>query len=111
MSEPKFTSFAELPSVRVNELVQVQTLNGERAQLCRFVTSPDATTFPPVSHEAEQLTLVVRGRLRLRLGDAVHEVGPGSVFFIPSGVEHEATILEAPVEVIDFHAPPREELR
>jgi quercetin dioxygenase-like cupin family protein len=46
------------------------------------------------SHPHEQVTLVVSGRLRFRVGAEWREVGPMEVVHIPGGVEHEAEVLE-----------------
>ena len=40
------------------------------------------------SHEAEQLMLVVQGRLWARVGDEEAEIGPGSLLIIPSNYVH-----------------------
>ncbi|MEM2218834.1 MAG: cupin domain-containing protein [Candidatus Korarchaeum sp.] len=59
------------------------------------------------SHPNEQVGYVVRGRLRLRIGSEVHELGPGDAYVIPSGVEHEATALEE-TRVVEVFSPPHE---
>jgi len=86
-------------------------VNGARGQLCRFVMLPGTSTPAPapVRHEAEQLSVLFSGRLNLRLGEQEEPVGAGSVWFIPSQVEHFSTILEAPSVVLDFHVPHRPE--
>lgn len=109
MSEPRFTSWTEVPLKQVTDTVEVRTLDGERSQICHFRLGEGTSNMPPISHEAEQFAIVLKGRLRMRVGDLVREIGPGDVVFIPSGVEHEATILEAPAEVLDVHVPPRKE--
>jgi quercetin dioxygenase-like cupin family protein len=43
---------------------------------------------PDHSHEAEQIMLVVQGRLWARVGDEESEVGAGSLLIIPSNYVH-----------------------
>ncbi len=66
-------------------------------------------TGSPHSHPHEQLTQVLSGRFRFRIGSEVFEVGAGESLLIPGGIEHEATALEAG-ELLDIFAPPRQDL-
>ncbi len=59
------------------------------------------------SHPNEQVGYVASGRLRLRIGDEIRELGPGDAYVIPSGVEHEALALEE-TRVIEVFSPPHE---
>jgi len=52
-------------------------------------------TESPHRHSHGQLLVYLRGRGRQRIGETLHPVAPGAVFFIPSGVEH-AFLEEAP---------------
>ena len=64
---------------------------------------------PKHSHENEQITWVVEGRLRLTLGEdeeQVVELGPGDVLHIPPHVPHAAEALEDTLDV-DTFSPPR----
>jgi len=48
----------------------------------------DGVVIPEHSHEAEQIMLVVQGRLWAKVGDEEAEVGPGSLLVIPSNWVH-----------------------
>jgi quercetin dioxygenase-like cupin family protein len=64
---------------------------------------------PKHSHENEQITWVLEGRMRLTLGeeeDQVVELGPGDVLHIPARVPHSAEALEDTID-IDAFSPPR----
>jgi len=64
---------------------------------------------PKHSHENEQITWVLEGRMRLILGedeDQVVELGPGDVLHIPAHVPHSAEALEDTLD-IDAFSPPR----
>ncbi len=43
---------------------------------------------PDHTHPFEHENFVIEGRGRVRIGDEWHEVGPGSVVFVPAGVRH-----------------------
>src|SRR4051794_33250343 len=45
-------------------------------------------------HYGEEILIVSRGRIRLRLGDDRHECGPGSTIMIPAGTWHGFQALE-----------------
>jgi len=61
------------------------------------------------AHPHEQITLVVSGRLRLRIGEEWLELGAGDLVHIPSSVEHEVLFLEDSVVFDAFH-PVRQDL-
>lgn len=63
---------------------------------------------PSHSHPHEQMSLIYCGRVRFRVGTEERVLGPGDVVHIPSGVEHEAEILEDSVFFDLFH-PVRED--
>jgi len=90
--------------------VQRRFLYGDKAMLAQIWIAK-GTTVPKHVHPAEQLSYIVEGALRLRLGDdlsEVHDVRAGEVLVIPSNVPHEATALEDTYD-LDVFSPPRED--
>ncbi len=66
---------------------------------------------PKHSHENEQLTYILEGRLRFWLGEEeseVVEVGAREVLHIPAHLPHKAEALEDTLDVDVFH-PPRQD--
>jgi quercetin dioxygenase-like cupin family protein len=66
---------------------------------------------PKHSHENEQLTYILEGRLRFWLGEDENEivdVAAGEVLHIPSHLPHKAEALETTLDV-DVFAPPRQD--
>jgi quercetin dioxygenase-like cupin family protein len=55
---------------------------------------------PLHTNRVEHQQYVLRGRARVRIGDAVHDVGPDHTLFIPAGVPHGYEVVEAPFEFI-----------
>lgn len=87
----------------------------------RFVTSASAmigevtlekgAIVPPHAHDNEQFTHVVRGKLRVSLGEGGEQVvivGPGEVILIPRGLIHAVEALEDTLEY-DVFTPPRQD--
>jgi quercetin dioxygenase-like cupin family protein len=66
---------------------------------------------PTHSHENEQLTYILEGKLRFWLGDdesTVVDVAAGEVLHIPPNLPHKAEALETTLDV-DVFSPPRQD--
>jgi quercetin dioxygenase-like cupin family protein len=66
---------------------------------------------PKHSHENEQLTYILEGALKFKIGDDGAEeivVSAGEVLLIPSNVPHMAEALEETLDV-DVFSPPRQD--
>src|SRR5881628_3419067 len=90
--------------------VQRRFLHGEKAMLAQ-IWLKKGTSVPKHVHPAEQLSFIVEGALRLRLGDdlaEIHDVRSGEVLVIPANVPHEAVALEDTYD-LDVFSPPRED--
>ena len=101
-------SWNEIPREELNPLIGRRFVTGEHTMLAQIYLAKDAVV-PKHSHENEQITWILEGRLRLMLGESgeqVVELGPGDVLHIPPNVPHEALALEDTVD-IDVFSPPR----
>src|SRR5678815_5636777 len=58
------------------------TITGEELEL-GYYTEPKGTGAKPHHHKSEQIILVLSGRLRMRVGIEVREIGPGEAALIP----------------------------
>ena len=97
-----------MPREELNPLIGRRFVTGEQAMLAQIYLAKDAVV-PKHSHENEQITWILEGRLRLKLGEdgeQVVELGAGDVLHIPPNVPHEALALEDTVD-IDVFSPPR----
>lgn len=63
----------------------------------------------PHSHPHEQIGVLLEGEADFTIGDQQMRVTPGTMWRIPSGVEHKVVALDKPVRAIDVFHPPREE--
>jgi quercetin dioxygenase-like cupin family protein len=91
-----------LPGIRLKTLV-----HGERTLLSEFRLDADCV-LPRHSHSHEQTGYLVKGRIRLTIGQQTSELRQGDGWSIPGGVEHGAEILEDSVAVEVF-SPVRED--
>ncbi len=70
-------------------------------QLALF-TVPAGSATPLDRHEVRELWLVQRGRGLVRCGGREFEAGPGRLFALPSGEEHEFVALDEDVDVVSL---------
>ncbi|NTU80621.1 MAG: cupin domain-containing protein [Chloroflexales bacterium] len=61
---------------------------------------------PMHKHPQDQISYIVRGRLRFQVGDTISEVGPGEAVAMSGDTPHAVWTLEEAL-VIDTFAPPR----
>ena len=66
---------------------------------------------PRHSHPHEQLGIVIEGQIEFIVEDQKQTLGPGEVYVIPGGVEHEARTFDHSVKVMDVFSPVREEYK
>jgi quercetin dioxygenase-like cupin family protein len=61
----------------------------------------------PHSHENEQLTIMLRGAVDMRLGDEKLRVSAGDVIFIPAWEEHQLLDTIEESYAVDIFSPPK----
>jgi quercetin dioxygenase-like cupin family protein len=81
---------------------------GERMMQMLVILEP-GSHLPEHQHPHEQLTHVLRGRLRFTISGAAREVGTGESICVRGNTPHSATALEETL-VVDTFSPPREDL-
>jgi|SRR6187397_377378 quercetin dioxygenase-like cupin family protein len=98
----------DLPKERLNEKLERRYVTGKHATVAQFFLTRGCIVARH-SHPSEQVTHVLRGRLRLVLGaDGSESVDlvAGEVLLIPSDLPHSAEALEDCI-VVDFFSPIR----
>jgi unsaturated pyranuronate lyase len=83
----QITTWDEFPTVEYVPGVLRQAVSGEKVMMTRIVYRGGAV-IPEHRHEAEQIMLVVSGRLWAKVGAEEAEVGPGALMVIGSNVVH-----------------------
>jgi len=77
------------------------TITGRELEL-GYYTEPKGTGAKPHHHPSEQIIMVLAGRLRMRVGDEVRDIGPGEVALILGNQEHEQVALEDGTRFVSF---------
>lgn len=74
-----------------------------------FVEFEPNRKVPAHKHPHEQISLCIRGRLKMRVGEEIRILGPGEGMVVPANVEHEAESMEEPVTAYDSWSPIRKD--
>lgn len=102
--------WADIPEESMKGSITRRMISGEQAMIAQIVLKK-GDTVPRHSHHNEQLTYVITGKLRLRLGEQGERevvVAAGEVLVIPPNLPHSAEALEDTLDV-DVFSPPRED--
>src|SRR5689334_15180607 len=89
--------------------IRRRTLAAGEQMMQMLVTLDAGSHLSEHQHPHEQITHVLRGRLRLLVAGNPHEMVPGQSICLPGGTPHAADALEDTL-VIDTFSPPREDL-
>lgn len=61
---------------------------------------------PQQPHTEDEVYYIVSGAARIAVGSQDREVRPGSIVFVPAGVEHRFHSIEQDLAILVFFAPP-----
>ena len=109
-SNVELLQWDDIPMETVNPSMRRQIITGELMTVARIYFK-DGFLVPMHSHHNEQITQVISGVLKFRLGkdgDQAIDVGPGQVIVIPANLPHEARVVGDVVEM-DMWAPRRDD--
>ena len=101
-------NWSSVPVERPSEGIERQMVVGRRLMICRFRFAPLLVT-PEHSHPHEQVSIVVKGRVRFFIEGEERIASPGDVLHFPSDCWHGATMMDEEVELIDIFSPIRED--
>ncbi len=62
-------------------------------------------------HAHDQVTYVLEGKVRVKVGGEVREIGPGGCYIVPSNVHHGIVTATPRVVIMDVFTPTREDFR
>jgi quercetin dioxygenase-like cupin family protein len=97
----------EIALEKITEMISRKIIPGDRVMLAHVYLKRGALV-PMHRHESEQMTYVLQGALRARVGDNEFTVREGEVLHIPSGTAHQAEALDDTLE-LDVFSPGRQE--
>ena len=90
---------------KVTAMISRKIVSVEREMFVQVYQKKGAM-IPNHAHESEQMTYVLQGRVKFMIAGDEVLVSEGEVLVIPSGVEHQAEVLDDTFE-IDFFSPAR----
>ena len=105
----KFT-WNDMPKERVTNRIDRRVVAGESTMVAHVYLEKGAIV-PEHAHHNEQITYILKGKLRFWVGDdlsQVFDVAEGEVLHLPSNVPHKAEALEETLDV-DIFSPPRQD--
>lgn len=97
-----------VPVERPSEGIERQMVVGNNLMVCRFRFAANLVT-PEHSHRHEQMSVVVKGRVRFFVEGEERIASPGDVLHFPPDCWHGATMMDEEVELIDIFSPVRED--
>ena len=108
--EVTFYRWDSMKKERVSDMLERRLITGDRMMLAHVYLKKGCIV-PKHSHENEQLTYILEGALKFKIGDDGGEeitVSAGEVLLIPSNIPHQAEALEETLDV-DVFSPPRQD--
>lgn len=102
------TDWSKIPAEHPAPGIKRQMVVGQNVMICRFTFEPFLVT-PEHTHPHEQMTLVVKGRVKFYIDGVPRIVSAGDVLHFPPHNRHGATMLEDEVVLIDIFSPIRED--
>ena len=103
-------SWDEIPLEALSPKIGRKLVTGDRVMLAHVYLDKGAIV-PLHQHDNEQITYILKGKLRFWIGEDLSEVvdvNEGEVLHIPSNVWHKAEALEDTLDV-DIFSPPRQD--
>ena len=94
---------------KVMGTVSRRLIHGEKITL-GFFDLPKGSSVPSHSHENEQFSNVLQGKILFKSDGQEVTVKGGEVLHIPSGAEHAVEVIEDS-RVLDLFSPPRDDWR
>jgi quercetin dioxygenase-like cupin family protein len=64
----------------------------------------------PHVHASAQISCIIKGKLKMRIGDEECVISPGEIGFVPPNIEHSIESLDEYVLVLDVFSPPRPDI-
>ena len=102
------TDWERVPSEQAGPGIRRQMVVGENVMMVRFTFDPFLVT-PEHTHPHEQMTLVVKGKVKFTIEGETKIVSAGDVLHFPPHNRHGATMLDEEVVLIDIFSPIRED--
>ena len=103
-----FIDLDSIPPLEVVPGCRMRTPFGKNLMLS-YLEMEDGAVVPLHHHPHEQGGILLKGRMRLTIGDETRTVEAGSLFLIPPDTPHKAVAVDGPAVVLDVFSPVRED--
>jgi quercetin dioxygenase-like cupin family protein len=110
MADATHYRWDDVPHEELSSEIGRRLITGDSMMIAHVYLKKDAIV-PKHSHHNEQITYILEGALRFRLGEDESQqidVAAGEVLHIPAHLPHTAVALEDTLDV-DIFSPPRED--
>ncbi len=100
----------KMPKERVTNRIDRRIVSGGQVMVAHVYLEEGAIV-PEHSHHNEQLTYILKGKLRFWVGEnlsQIVDVAEGEVLHLPANVPHRAEALEETLD-LDIFSPPRQD--
>jgi len=104
---PHFYEFDKIPMEKMNDKISRRFVYGENVMFVLFDLKKGAVV-PEHHHESEQITYIIKGKVKVFSGGKEFIVSKGEVLLIPSNISHRFEALEDTFD-IDVFSPPRKD--
>ena len=99
--------WTDIKAEQLNPLVSRKIIAGQKLMLAEFSTRKGAVV-PPHKHVHEQVSFVLKGRVKFTVGGEERLTKRGDIVVIPPNVEHSAVTVEDSIG-LDVFTPLRED--
>lgn len=102
------TDWTKVPVTQIAPGIKRQMVVGQNVMMVRFTFDPFLVT-DEHTHPHEQMTLVMKGRVKFIIEGEPIVASAGAVLHFPPNNRHGATMLDEEVVLIDIFSPIRED--
>ena len=108
---PNVATFDDIASIAPQQIwegVVVRAVHGDSTTMALIELAPNSHV-PEHHHVNEQVGVLVRGSMRLRIGEQTRDIEPGGTWLIPADVPHEVHTGPDGALALEVWSPPRED--
>jgi quercetin dioxygenase-like cupin family protein len=103
-----FDDIASIAPQQIWEGVVVRAVHGDSTTMALIELAPNSHV-PEHHHVNEQVGVLVRGSMRLRVAEETLDIKPGGTWLIPADVPHEVQTGPDGALALEVWSPPRED--
>ncbi|MDQ6829396.1 MAG: cupin domain-containing protein [Gemmatimonadota bacterium] len=110
MKDATWYRWDDMPKEKVTDVLDRRLITGDRMMIAHVYLKKGCVV-PKHSHDNEQITYILEGALKFKLGEDGSDelmVSAGEVLMIPSNLPHSAEAMEDTLDV-DIFCPPRQD--